>query len=277
MAYEVTAQQYQDEWITSFQRGETYLKDCVTKETVTQGNSAAVFPIAGVSSGMVSRGANGLIPTRGATDRQVTFTLKERHTLENQTNFNVFTSQGAKLRQVMQTRSRMDAYREIDDEIIATLQTATNEFRSGAAQSITYGMVTDAVSDLWELDAGMGVCFVWTPKSWAKLFKIKEFASADYVDSKPIMGDAMRPRVWNNATHFMHTGLPGKGTSTAKNYAFAKAAIGHCVSPEGIDVDADFNREQAYSWDRATIYHTAGVLQQEGLIEITTDDTEVIA
>ena len=273
MAYQITGQQYRDEWIHSFQRGETYLKDTVTKEMVTEGSSAAIFAIAGTSSGMTSRGANGLIPTRNATDRQVTLTLKERHTLENQTKFNVFTSQAGKLREVMQHRSRMDAVREIDDEIILALDTATNQWNSGTAVNPTFGVVNDIISDLWENNAGDGVCCVWTPKTWAKIRTFDQFTSADYVDAKPLMGEAMRPVYWNNATHFVHTGLPGMGTATAKNFAFAKAAVGHAIANGETDVDADYNREHAYSWDRATIYHVAAILQQEGVIEITTNDT----
>lgn len=278
MAYQISGQQYRDEWIPAFQRGETYLKDCTTKELVTEGSAAAIFAIEGVSSGMTSRGANGMIPTRNATDRQVTLTLKERHTLENHTKFNVFTSQAGKLREAMQRRSRMDAYREVDDEIITALGTATNQWNSGTALSnITFGTTGDIISDLWENNAGEMVCCVWTPKSWAKIRKLAEFTSVDYVDAKPMMGDALRPVYWNNAMHFVHTGLPGMGTATAKNYAFSKPAVGHAIANGETDVDADFNREQAYSWDRATIYHVAAILQQEGVIEITTDDTVAIA
>ena len=277
MAYEITGQQYRDEWITAFQRGETYLKDAVTKEMVVEGSSSAVFAIAGVSSGMSSRGANGLIPTRNATDTQVTATLKERHTLENQTKFNVFTSHSGKLRQAMQTRSRMDAVREIDDEILIALQTATNVWNSGTAVALTYGIVNDIISDLWENNAQSGVCCVWTPKQWAKIRTFAEFTSADYVDAKPLMGDAFRPVYWNNATHFIHTGLPGLGTATASGYAFSKAAVGHALANDEVSVGAGFNEEHAYSWDRATIYHAAVVLQQAGIVEVINDDTAALS
>lgn len=273
MAYQITGQQYRDEWIHSFQRGETYLKDCTTKEIVTEGSASAVFAIAGVSSGMTERGANGLIPTRSANDRQVTLALKEKHTLENQTKFNVFTSQSGKLRETMQTRSRMDAYREIDDEIILALQDATNDL---GAITPNAGTATDVISELWEANAGDDVCFVWTPKSFGKILMQSRITSADYVDSKPLMGNVMRPLKWNNAYHFMHTGLPGVGTASATNFAFAKAAVGHAIATGETDVAAGFNEEQAYSWDRATIYHKAAILQQAGVREFQTDDTAAV-
>lgn len=276
--YMITSEQYKDEWIPEFQRGETYLKDCTMKETVTEGNSSAVFAIEGQGPGMTGRGANGLIPPRNATDRQVTLPLKERHTLENNSNFNVFTAQGGKLRQAMQRRSRMSAVREVDDEIILALQTATNQWDGGSALTdITFGVLNDIISDLWENNVSDGVCCVWTPKAWARIRGLKEFNNFDHVDSKPLMGNAMRPIYWNNATHFIHTGLPGQKSATAKNYAFAKSAVGHAIASGEIEVEAGFNNEQAYSWDRATIHHVSAILQQEGVIEITTDNTQAIA
>lgn len=277
MAYQITGQQYREEWIHAFQRGETYLKDLVTKESVVEGNSSAIFAIGGVSSGMTSRGANGLIPTRNATDTQVTVTLKERHTLENQTGFNVFTSHSGKLREAMQMRSRMDAVREIDDEIITALDSATNQYNSGSAITLTFGKLTDIISDLWENNATDMVTCIWTPKAWARILNMTEFTSAEYVDSKPLMGNSLRPVFFANAYHMVHTGLSGMGGATAKCYAFAKPAVGHALSVEGIDVDADYNREQKYSWDRATIYHAATILQQAGVKEIIHDDTAALS
>ena len=273
--YEITGQQYRDEWIHAFQRGETYLKDCVTKESTVEGNSSAVFAIGGVSSGMTERGAQGLIPTRNATDSQVPVILKERHSLENQTGFNVFTSQGGKLRQAMQYRSRMDAVREIDDEIIGALGGATNQYNDGTAVTLSYGKLVDLISDLKQnnVTASDGICCLWSPKAIARFYEWDEFKSADFVDRKPLMGDMDRPFHFAGALHIPHTGLVGMGTAEAKCYAFAKPAVGHALSTEGIDVDADYNREHKYSWDRATIYHAAVILQQAGVMEVVHDDS----
>ncbi|MBL0935516.1 MAG: hypothetical protein IBJ07_12300 [Rhizobiaceae bacterium] len=277
MAYPVTAAQYRDEWIHEFQRGETYLKDTVSKETIIQGHSSATWAIAGQSSGMTERGANGLIPTRNATDRQVSAQLKEKHSLENQTNFNVFTSQGGKLRAVMQHRSRMDAAREIDDEIIRALSTATNEYNSGTAITMTFDRIVDIVSELWEGNVDERVTFLHTPKSWARLLKMQTFTSSDYVDRKPLMADAPRPLMFANAWHMMHNGLVGRTSNAAKMFVYAKSAVGHALATDEIKVAAGYNEEQDYSWDRATIYHRAVILQQAGVLEVTHDDTAAIA
>lgn len=277
MAYAVTAAQYRDEWIHEFQRGETYLKDTVSRETITNGHSSATFAIAGQSSGMTERGVNGLIPTRNANDRQVTVELKEKHSLENNTNFNVFTSQGGKLREVMQKRSRMDAVREIDDEIIRALSTATNVYNGGTAVTMTLGRMVDIVSDLWEGNVDERVTFLHTPKSWARLLTMPNFTSSDYVDRKPLMDEAPRPLIYANAWHMLHNGLPGRTGATAQMFVYAKSAVGHALAEgENIKVAAGYNEEQDYSWDRATIYHRALIIQQAGVLKVVHDDSAAI-
>lgn len=276
MPYMITANQYRDEWIQEFQRGETYLRETVTKEIQREGTSSAIFSIGGKSSGMVTRGVNGLIPTRNATDRQVTLNLKERHSLENQTKFNVFTAAGAHLRQTMQYRSRMDVAREIDDEIIASLAAATNKYNGGTAITMTFGRLVDIVSELWENDVESPVTFIHSPKSWARLLSLSQFTSSDYVDGKPLMQDKPRPLFFANAYHFMNNGLAGRGTNSALMYAYSKKAVGYAIADSETEVTAGFNDEQAYSWDRATIYHVAGILQQAGVFEIKHDDSTAI-
>lgn len=278
MAYTVTATQYRDEWIHEFQRGETYLKDTVSKESIISGHSSAAWAIAGQSSGMSERGVNGLIPTRNAADRQVTAELKEMHSLENNTSFNVFTSQGGKLREVMQKRSRMDAVREIDDEIVRALTTATNVYNSGTAVTMTLGRMVDIVSDLWEGNVDERVTFLHTPKSWARLLTMPNFTSSDYVDRKPLMDEAPRPVIYANAWHMMHNGLVGRTTATAQMFVYAKSAVGHALADgDNIKVAAGYNEEQDYSWDRATIYHRAVILQQAGVLKVVHDDSAAIS
>lgn len=277
MAYPVTATQYRDEWIHEFQRGETYLKDTVSRETILNGHSSAVWAIAGQSSGMSERGVNGLIPTRNANDRQVSAELKEKHSLENNTSFNVFTSQGGKLREVMQKRSRMDAVREIDDEIIRALSTATNVYNGGTAVTMTLGRMVDIISDLWEGNVDERVTFLHTPKSWARLLTMPNFTSSDYVDRKPLMDEAPRPVIYANAWHMIHNGLPGRTGATAQMFVYAKSAIGHALADgDDIKVAAGYNDEQDYSWDRATIYHRALILQQAGVLKVVHDDSVAI-
>lgn len=273
MAYAITKTQYRDEWVVAFQRGETYLKDCVTKELMISGLTAS-FALQGAAGRMTKRGTNGLIPSRNRGDSQPTITLEEKHTKETRPNFDVFTAP-ANLREAMQNASSLTASREIDFTIIDALATATNAYASGAAQTLTYGKTVDALTELFELDVMVGneITCLWTPKAWARLLTFQEFKSADYIDAKPLVGLALdRPKVWLGAKHIMHNGLPGKGTATASNFIFAKPAVGHAIAGD-VKVDAGYNGEDDYSYDRATIYDGATILQQAGVIKVVTDDT----
>ena len=75
------------------------------------------------------------------------------------------------------------------------------------------------------------------------------------------------------AQHIMHPKVPGVGTATAKNFVYHKNAIGHAIDNAGIKTDIGYNGEHDYSYARHTVYHGAKVLQNSGIIEVTTDDT----
>ena len=133
-------------------------------------------------------------------------------------------------------------------------------------------------ADLLENDvyANDMITFVHTPMSWERLLTLDQFSSADYVDVKPLMGDAEAPKKWNGAIHMVHTGLPGIGTANAKCYAFGKAALGHAINTGEIRTAVGYDEEDDYSYARHTIFHVAGILQQTGVIEWTHDDTAAI-
>lgn len=274
MAYMITQDQYREEWIVAFQRGQTYLKDRVTREVVLSGLNAK-FALQGAAGRMSERGVNGLIPSRNRTDTQPSITLKEKHSKETQTSFNVFTAP-ANLREAMQNAGALAAAREIDYTIIDALATATNSYASGTAQTQTFGKTVDEISSLWNNDvmAGQEITCLWTPKAWARLLTFNQFVSADYVDTKLLAGLALdRPKMWLGAMHIMHTGLPGKGTATASNFIFAKSAVGHAIAQGEIQVAAGYNDEDDYSFSRHTIYDGATILQQAGVLKVVTDDT----
>lgn len=279
MSYQITREQYHDEWVVAFQRGETALRQATTREMVIQGNQA-VFPIQGASAGATSRGVNGLIPSDNPTDTQVTIPLEERHRKETQTGFNIFTAHG-NLREAMQNRGVQAIAREVDDKIITDgLASATTQYNGGTAVTLTYNRVQDIMSDLLENNvfALDSICFVWTPKAWARLLTFAEWTSSDYADDKFLLGGStQQPRMWNGAMHMVHTGLPNVGAATAKCYAFAKSSIGYCMNTEGIDTAIGYDEEDDYSYARHTVFHGAKVLQQAGIIEVVHDDTAAIA
>lgn len=274
MAYPITKDQFVEEWVVAFQRGETYLKDSVITEEVLSGLTAK-FALQAAAGRMTSRGTNGLIPSRNRTDTQPQVTLEEKHSKETRTGFDVFTAP-ANVREAMQNAGAQAAAREIDYTIIDALATATNAYNSGSAITLTYGKTVDALTELFENDvmAGNEITCLWTPKSWGRLLTFQEFKSSDYIDAKPLVGLTLdRPKIWLGAKHIMHNGLPGKGTATASNFIFAKPAVGHAIAQDNIQVGVGYNDEDDYSFSRHTIFDGATILQQAGVIKVVTDDT----
>jgi hypothetical protein len=86
--------QFRDEFIASFERRQSVLRDTVTTEAVIKGNQAT-FLVSGSGGARASRrGANGYIPARQNDNTQITVTLEEAHDLVRHTNFDIFASQG---------------------------------------------------------------------------------------------------------------------------------------------------------------------------------------
>ncbi len=271
MAYTITKQQYIDEWVVAFQRGETLLKSRVTEEMMNGGTSA-VFSIQGAAPRMATRGTNGLIPSRNRTDSQITIPLQEKHSLEQRNNFDVFTA-SANLRQAMQNAGVKTLAREIDQTIIDALATATNSYNGGAAFTLTYGKVVEAISKLYQNDVTPEdeITVLWTPAAWARLMTFPQFTSSDYVGREYLLSGNTEARKFLNVVHMMHNGLPGAGTNAAQNFIFAKPAVGHAIGKQEHGVG--YNEEHDYSFDRETLYDGAAILQQAGVLKVVTDDT----
>ena len=131
--------QYRQEFVKQFEQRQSLLRMTCTTEAVIKGNQA-VFLVAGSGGATaVNRGINGLIPARADNLAQNTCTLNEWHDLVRKTNFNVFASQGNQ-RAVMQDTTMAVINRKTDQDIIASLQTAT--VNTGAAQPASLILVT---------------------------------------------------------------------------------------------------------------------------------------
>jgi len=84
--------QYRSEYIPGFEQYKSLLAECVTTESVIKGNQATFLVADSGSATTSTRGQNGLIPSRGDNNSQLTATLTEEHDLVKKTGFNVVTS-----------------------------------------------------------------------------------------------------------------------------------------------------------------------------------------
>lgn len=268
---------YRDEFVASFEQRQSYLRDSVTTESMIKGSSA-VFLVTGTADSMKERGVDGLIPAASEVDTQVTISLKEMHHRATVTGYDIFQAQSDR-RRILQERGMKAANKEIDDTILTALDATTTTWNSGNAVVLSYPVLVDIITELYEnqVDNDGGITCVWSPKAYARILTFAQATSIDYVNQKPLMDGYQAPFRFLGAQHIMHPRVPGVGTSTAKCFVYHKAAIGHALDTAGIKIDVGYNGEHDYSYARHSVYHGAKILQNSGVIEVTTNDTTALS
>ncbi len=264
---------YREEFIEEFERGYSKLRATTTQESMT-GSGSAVFVSAGSNSATaVNRGTNGRIPSRSDDLTQYTATLKEWHDKPILTRWRDFADQTDR-RRILQMTSMKVLNRKMDDDIIEQLDTATVQYKA-TAEKASFEMVTDVWATLGEADVDMededNLFFVITPKFQKYLLQIPEFASADYVDVKPIMGPARSFRRWAGFNWICHTGLTGKGTATEKCYAYHRNGVGNAFSASDLDTDYGYNSEDDYFYARTSGFFGSKKLLNSGIVQVLHD------
>lgn len=269
--------QYRQEFIATFEQHQSLLRDTVTTEAVIKGNQA-VFLVAGSGGAeAVSRGINGMIPSRDDSNTQNTATLREWHDKVRKTNFNIFASQGNQ-RAIMQQSTMAVINRKVDDEIIDSLATGTVTAGSSAEVPsvplyLKAGVKLQNASVPWDSN----ITFLTQPAFLAYLQQDDQFSSAEYVNMRPWAGqdanwrDTPQAYRWNNVVVIAHPNLPGKGTNSENSFLFHRSAIGHAVNTEGLQSEVGYDAEDAYSWARCSVDMGAVVLQNSGIVVITAD------
>lgn len=278
MADTAFQKQYRQEFISAFEYGETMLRASVVTEAQVKGNEA-IFLVAGTGGAeAVTRGVNGLIPSRADDLTQYTATLQEWHDKPRRTRFNIFASQGDG-RRIMQAGTVKVLNRKIDADIIAQLDTAT--YSTGSATTASLALVAKAIAilgnaevDIQEEDNMFGLI---TPAFHAYLMQVKEFASSDYVDIKAFNGSIKRYRRWFGINWMVHPRLTGAGTSSESCFLYHRNSIGHAADTGGMNVVAGYNEEEDYYYSRSSIFMGSKMLQQSGVVEMVHDGSAYVA
>lgn len=268
---------YRQEFIAGFEQKVSLIRDTVTTDGTQTGNQYVFLVVDSGGAEAVTRGVNGLIPSRADNQNQNTLVLSEWHDLVRKTGFNVFASQGNQ-RQIMQMTSMGVLNRKIDNQIITELNTGTVTVGSSAeVPGVT--MFQKCVVKLQNADVpwDSNITLLCQPAFLAYMEQAPEFASADYVDVRPYKGDTASWRDkpmgyrWRNSLIITHPNLPGNATSSEKSFMYHKSAIGHAANSDGLKTPVGYNEEQDYSWARASMFMGAKLLQNTGVIVITAD------
>ena len=269
--------QYRQEFIAGFEQKKSLLLDTVTTEAVIKGNQA-VFLVADSGSAVAqTRGVNGRIPARADSETQNTCVLQEWHDLVRKTGFNIFASQGNQ-RAMMQDTSMGVINRKADNLITTQLETTT--VTVGATGTIpNVSLFMNALVKLGNASVpwDSNVTMLCQPSFLAYMMQAPEFTAAEYVDLRPYAGqdpnwrDKPQAYRWMNTLVIAHPNLAGKGTSAEHSYLYHKSAIGCAMNTGGIESEVGFDREDAYSWARTTVFAGAKVLQTAGIVELIHD------
>lgn len=257
---------YIEEYVPVFERSQSPLRASTFTKTNINAKTA-VFLVSGTASATAQeRGSNGLLVASQNSNTQNSCVLKDINHLREGTKFSWDLSQGDQ-RLIAAKGSANALYRKMDDQIIAQFDTATV---TQTATTASLSWVMDALATLAEADVPVdeeeNMFALATVKAMSYLMQIPEFASADYVENKALDGSVKKVKRWAGFNWIFHTGLTGKGTSSANCFFYHRHAMGHACDNESLDVDAGFDRKQNMYWDRATAWCEAKLLQDSGIV-----------
>ena len=261
--------QYRDEFIAGFEQRQSLLRAAVTTEGEVKGNQIVFLVADSGSAEAATRGANGLIPARADNLTQNTATLVEWHDLVRRTGFNLYASQGDG-RRIMQETTMGVLNRKADKDIIATLETGTQDTGTAATMSLSLAMygLTVLGNNAVPIDGNIS-CAI-TPAAYAYLMQTKEFNNVEYTSNKQF-DNMMTSFRWAGVNWIVHPNLTGKGTNAEKCLMWHKSAIGHGCDTTSIATAVGYDQEQDYSFARATAYMGSKLLQNTGVITINHD------
>lgn len=277
MSIEAAVIQYRKDFVPAFEQKMSLLKLTTTKETVTNGNQATFLVSGSGGDTAVTRGTNGYIPYGNPTNSQVTATLVEKHAPYELTGFNVFASQGNQI-QVMRNASIAVINRDIDLTLLAELANATQDFGSGTAslQTVTGAQAILGNNDV-DVEEEDNMFAIISPAFRGYLMQTTEFASGDYVEMKPFGGPARKMFRWMGINWIVSSKITGLGTASEICYMYHRNAIGYAVNVGEEKIFAGYDEKQDLSWSRASVYHGAKILQNNGIVKITHDGSAFVA
>lgn len=263
---------YRKEFIKGFEKRQSLVRRTTTTETEINGKEAVFLVADSGGASAVTRGVNGDIPTRPDNLNQFTTTLKEWHDVPERTNFNLFASQGDG-RRIMQETCMAVINRKIDKDIHAALDAATVNW--GSAANATLTLITKAKTKLGNAFALEEEPFALiTPAFHGHMMGFNQFTSADYINLKPFENVSKSMAFnWYGVNWIVDADLDGTGTSSAKCFMYARAAIGHAMDTESIQTFVGYDDKNDKSWARCSTYMGSKLLQNSGVVEMTHDDS----
>lgn len=269
---------YREEYVAAFEQSYSDMRLACVQHAQFKGNTA-VFLVAGSGGATaVTRGINGQIPFGVINNSQLSCTLTEKHAPFETTDFNIFASQGDQ-KMIMQKSSIAVLNRDIDETIIAELDTATQD--TGNAVEANQDLVEKSLAILGNNDVPIEeedkMFGIITSAFRAFLRQTTSFASGDYVNVKVLNGAVRRVWRWAGVNWITNGRVTGKGTNAEQCYLLHQNSIGHAANSKSMEVDVGYERKQKNSWTNASLYHGGKLLQNSGVIRMNHDGSRYVA
>lgn len=222
-----------------------------------------------------AKARNGNIPPSNPDHSFVEATMLDRYTLDFVDQLDL-TKLNIEIRNSYVRNHSWAFARETDDQIITAMQAGvTDTFSAGGLFDRNTMLEAAERLDRNDVDRdGNWWCPV-TPRQWASLMTVEEFASGDFVGpSLPFMQN-IDARTWMGIHFLIHNRLPGVGTNAARVFMYHMSSVGHGINSE-VDITWDWENEKK-AWSAAgSMSMNAVVIDPRGIIGVDVDDTAAL-
>lgn len=185
--------------------------------------------------------------------------------------------------------------RKVDEQLFTEMDATTQSALTFTVSSIA-AIENSALAWVGTLDSNDvpndgGRYAAVTPKCHQHLMKIQSYARADYVgsDGLPFKSGApvLKWKDWMGVKWCVHTGCPGRGTASAKMFAWHMNAIGYATGavpmntaesgfPTPVMADITWHGDHAAHWVLLWMSGGAKLVEDTGVIECGLDDTAAL-
>lgn len=284
--------QYETDVHQIFQRQGSSLKDAVTHKPNVVGSTASFHKLG--TGTATTKARHGTITPMNATHSAPSCTLADFYAGdwvdkldEAKTSIDV--------RKSYAKAGAMALGRKCDSQI-STVFDATSQSAVPLAVTSKAAILAGALTfmeTVWSNDVPNDgeVYAAVTPRYWSQLQLLDQFQNADYVKadgmtfaSGPSIGKS-KWKDWNGIKWKMQTGLPGAGTSTAKQFIWHKTAVGYASAKsagniagnESVSADITWHGDRAAHFVNHMMSGQACLIDDTGVIEGNANDTTAIA
>lgn len=179
--------------------------------------------------------------------------------------------------------------RKVDDQILTSFDATTQTTVSwvvtsqAAVRNSLIGMVKALDANDVPNDGQRFAAL--TPTAFAMAMTVEEFSNSQWIgaNGQPFVDGApiLQFKNWMGVKWTVHTGLPGVGTSTAKNFAWHKLAVGYATGAfagnsaqnDQIAADITWHGDRASYFVNHMMSGGAALIDDTGVIEGDVDDT----